>query len=247
MNKKFIKPELSPCSLDTYIIRSALIDAVKQVSPVFTGIVIDIGCGQMPYRETVLSWGKVERYIGLDLEKNDIYSNKPDLTWDGKTIPLADNSVDGAMATELFEHCPDPEVVMKEIRRILHPGGMLFFTVPFLWPLHDVPYDQYRYTPFSLARHLANAGFQEVRLQALGGWDESLAQMIGLYARRRPMPGFARFIVSLLAFPIVHILSRQAGKGLQSLAEKQLVFRESDMITGLWGVAYKPESESNKV
>jgi len=237
----FTNPRLTLNSLDTYIIRSALIAAVKQASPFFSGTVIDVGCGQMPYKETVMSSGKVERYIGLDLKKNDIYSNKPDLTWNGETIPLSGNSVDCAMATEVFEHCPEPEMVMREILRVLRPGGLLFFTVPFLWPLHDVPNDQYRYTPFSLERHLKNAGFAKINLKSMGGWDAGMAQMIGLYARRRPMPSFARLSVALLTFPLVYILSRHAGKGHQDLAEKQGDFRESDMITGLCGIAYKPE------
>ena len=53
-----------------------------------------------------------------------------------------------------------------------------------LWPLHDVPYDECRYTPFAIKRHLRNAGFEQFRLKPLGGWDASLAQMIGLWILR---------------------------------------------------------------
>lgn len=229
--------------MDTFIIRDSILKAVKHASTLFSGTVIDIGCGQMPYREIVLSSpGHVERYIGLDLEKNAIYQNKPDLTWDGKTIPLPENAVDCAMATEVFEHCPEPEATMKEIFRVLRPDGLLFFTVPFLWPLHDVPHDQYRYTPFSMERHLKDAGFININLQSMGGWDESLAQMIGLYVRRKPMSVYTRIVLLVLAYPIVLLLSKMGKR--ESAKKSREEFGESSMITGLWGVAYKPDFQA---
>ncbi len=101
----------------------------------------------------------MSRYIGLDLENNPIYENRPDITWKGNTIPLDDGSIDCAICTEVLEHLPDPEAVLSEIHRVLKPDGLVFISVPFLWPLHDVPYDEYRYTPFSLRRHLTASGF----------------------------------------------------------------------------------------
>lgn len=238
----YTRPKLALATMDIFIHRRSILKALKEVLPLLSGTVIDIGCGQMPYREIVLSSQKVKKYIGLDLAKNDIYKNKPDFTWDGKTIPMSDSSIDCAMATELFEHCPESEVVMMEISRVLRPGGQLFFTVPFLWPLHDVPYDQYRFTPFSLERHLAGAGFHEVRLGALGGWNEALAQMIGLYVRRKPMPFYARLFLSTLVFPLVFLLSRTdaVDQQLWGPGEMKAGFPESQMITGIWGTAYKP-------
>jgi len=93
--------------------------------------------------------------------------------------------IEDSIATEVFEHCPDPEIVMKEIWRVLKLGGILFFTVPFLWNLHETPYDEYRYTPFALKRHLTQSGFTEIEIKAMGGWDAALAQMLGLWVRRR--------------------------------------------------------------
>ena len=244
MNLKiFTSPALTPYTLDTFIARYSILDALKKTAKLFSGTVLDVGCGYMPYREIVLSSPGVKKYIGLDLERNNIYKNKPDLTWDGKTIPLRDNSVRCAMATELFEHCPEPEAVMKEIFRVLSPSGILFFTVPYLWPLHDVPHDQYRYTPFSLERHLTNAGFHKIHLQSMGGWDESMAQMIGLYVRRRPLPAYQRFMLSIFVFPFVYVLVNLSARSRRKRLIKDMFsedFHESMMITAISGIAYKP-------
>jgi SAM-dependent methyltransferase len=121
--------------------------------------------------------------------------------------------------------------VLSEIRRVLRPGGRLFFTVPFLWPLHEVPYDYYRYTPFALQRHLENTGFSQIELHPLGGWDASLAQMIGLWVRRRPMRRWQRRMLSWLVFPLYCLLIRSD--------RPENRFRESVMLTGLWGIAIK--------
>jgi hypothetical protein len=121
--------------------------------------------------------------------------------------------------------------VMREACRVLRPGGTLFFTVPFLWPLHDVPHDEYRFTPFALDRNLRIAGFTEVSLQAQGGWDASLAQMIGLWVRRRPFSSRKRALLSHIALPVVRYLLRKDDIPVH--------FDEGTMITGLTGTARK--------
>ncbi len=228
---EFLNPPSSATQVDLYAVRSLLLRSLKDHLPSFSGTVLDVGCGQGPYRPLLLSPpSRAVRYIGLDLP-NSSYGS-PDLKWDGRTMPLKDESVDCALATEVLEHCPEPEVLLGETRRVLKAGGLLFLTVPFLWPLHCVPFDEYRYTPFALRRHLHNAGFEQVALKALGGWDASLAQMIGLWARRGPVRGWRRTVFSHLAVPIV--------RNLLSRDKPPTVFEESCMITGIAGTARKP-------
>lgn len=229
----FLAPACAPSTLDIYLTRSSILEALKRQHPHLKGVLLDVGCGQSPYKPLLMSPpGGVTRYIGLDLEDNPIHDNRPDITWQDGRIPLHDGSVDCALCTEVLEHCPDPEAVLKEICRVLSPNGLLVLTVPFLWPLHEVPYDEYRYTPFSLKRHLAASGFTSIELRPLGGWDASLAQMIGLWVRRRPMGRRARAVLTFLMLPLVRWL---AGKGYRREAE----FKESTMITGLSGTARK--------
>jgi SAM-dependent methyltransferase len=229
-------PKLSLDAIDIYHAKMSIASGIVRNLEFLSGTLLDVGCGRMPYKEILMSdKTRVSKYIGLDLETDQIYMSKPDLLWDGKNIPLQDCSVDCALATEVMEHCPNPQLFLSEVHRVLKSGGVFVFTVPFLWPLHDVPYDEYRYTPFSLDRHLKEAGFSGVKLESTGGWDASLAQMIGLWARRRfgdsRKHKIAKFLFSLIALPIIWTL-------LKNDVPKR-GFLESSMFTGFSGIAIK--------
>ena len=231
---QFVNPELTRESLDRYYIRTSIFNALKIALPKFKGSLLDIGCGKMPYKNYILKNSTVDAYVGLDIENALAYDKdiKPDYTWDGKDMPFENNSFDCAFATEVLEHCPEPEIVLKEVFRVLKPNGIFFFTVPFLWNLHEVPYDEYRYTPFSLQRHLKNAGFNEIIIKATGGWDASLAQMLGLWVRRSPMSNTKRKYMSIILKPIISYLIKRDKT-------KQVRFVEGQMITGLYGFIRK--------
>ena len=227
-------PTFELWDLEVYVSKKYIVEALRAVLPRVRGIVLDIGCGEMAYRDLLMSPpSRAEKYIGLDLAGGsyaELY--RPDLLWDGKIIPLHDASVDCTLALEVLEHCHAPEQVLSQAYRVLRPGGLLFFTVPFLWPLHDVPHDEYRYTPFALERHLRSAGFDEISIRAHGGWDASLAQMLALWVRRRPMPKRRRAVLQRLVAPLV--------RKLMATDRPPTDFMEAPMVNGLYGFARKP-------
>jgi SAM-dependent methyltransferase len=228
----FLQPAILPTTLDNAALRRAILRALRAELPSLRGTVLDLGCGRSPYRRLLLSPPSgAERYVGVDLGTRP--GAAPDLTWDGSRLPLADASVECAVATEVFEHLPEPEQVLVELYRVIKPGGVLLFTTPFLWPLHEVPADEQRFTPFRLERLLRSAGFAPVELRALGGWNASLAQMLGLWARRRHHAGrLARAVTSLLCWPLVSFLA--------ATDRPPSTFGEGAMILGLSGRAGKP-------
>lgn len=232
MHDPYLDPRLRPHTIDRYVHRRSILRALRASLPEIRGRVLDVGCGEMPYRPLLTTSAQVAEYVGLDLQSNRLYRQAPDVTWDGRTIPLGDAGFDSAIATEVLEHCSDPASVLTEICRVLKPGASLFFTVPFLWPLHDVPYDEYRYTPFALERLVLAAGFRECALRGTGGWNASLAQMAGLWVRRSPLPRVARVAASLAAIPLIWTL-------LKCDRAPAAPFPEGVMITGVAGIARK--------
>ncbi|WP_299684324.1 class I SAM-dependent methyltransferase [uncultured Dokdonia sp.] len=234
MGNDFINIPFEIKNLDRYYIRTSIFNALKRSLPKLEGTLLDIGCGKMPYREYILNNSQVEKYVGLDIETAIAYdtSVQPDVTWDGEVMPFEDNSFDCAFGTEVLEHCPDPDKILKEVYRVLKPGGVFFFTVPFLWPLHEVPHDEYRYTPFSLKRKLTAVGFQTIEIQATGGWHASMAQMLGLWVRRSMIPNTKRKVLSFLLKPVIKKLIKMDHN-------RKIDFKESQMITGLTGITRK--------
>lgn len=230
----FTNIDLNIYNLDRYYIRMSIFNAIKENLPELKDSLLDIGCGKMPYKEYILQNSNVKKYVGLDIEGAIIYDAniKPDFTWDGINMPFADNSFDCAFGTEVLEHCPNPEIILKEVVRILKSNGSFFFTVPFLWNLHEVPHDEYRYTPFSLKRHLENSGFTSIEINALGGWHAAMAQMLGLWVRRAPINSKKRNALSLLLKPIILFLIKKDKK-------LKVSFEDGQMITGLYGIAKK--------
>jgi SAM-dependent methyltransferase len=232
----YLNPVCRPSTLDTCLSRQAILESLRCQLPSLEGTLLDIGCGQMGYKPVILAPpSRVRKYIGLDLRdelRDERYRRfVPDLEWDGSRIPLEAEVIDCVMATEVFAQCQNVETLMCEAARVLKAEGTFFFTVPFWWPLHDSPCDQYRYTPFALERHLINAGFDSIKMHSMGGWDASLAQMIGLWVRRRPMSSRKRRILSWLAFPVVRTLA--------CWDSPPPVFTDQTMITLIAGSASK--------
>lgn len=70
-----------------------------------------------------------------------------DLIWDiTKKLPFKTNSVDFVVCSAVLEHVNEPIKVVKEIQRILRPGGFVWADVPFMQPYHESPSDFQRYT-----------------------------------------------------------------------------------------------------
>jgi SAM-dependent methyltransferase len=228
---EFVNIKLSHSFIGAYVARKAVLDAIKKNTNNFGKIHLDLGCGSMPYKNLILSNGKVEKYIGIDLKYDTVHdTSKVDMYWDGRKIPLPNESVDSIHATEVLEHCSNIEEILKEIKRVLVPGGFLLFTVPFIWPLHEIPHDEYRYTPFSLKRHLNNSGFSDFNLEPSGGHHASLAQMLGLWVTRSNLPKIARIFFKIIFIPIIKTLL---------IIDKKTTFIENTMMIGIIGSVRK--------
>lgn len=118
-----------------------------------------------------------------DLGLNVVYVNYnlasfPDIGADAHFLPLQDNSFETVICSELLEHLKCPGDALMEIGRVLKTGGRLLLTTPFMYPVHGDPQDFGRYTRTWLADFLAEAGFEEIVIEAQGGYWCVLCDMI---------------------------------------------------------------------
>ncbi len=82
-------------------------------------------------------------------------------------MPFADDSFDLAVSLDVIEHLEDDLGALRELRRVVAPGGTLLITVPaysWLWSGHDeINHHQRRYTRRSLQRVAEEAGWSQTR------------------------------------------------------------------------------------
>ncbi len=238
INKIYIKPTLK-LGYGYYLIQRSLIEAVQDLKTKISGNVLDLGCGVMPYRAFLKENDRIDQYIGMDLQHSE-YHNKvvPDMFWDGYSIPLADNSQDWIIVTEFLEHYYDTASILKEMRRVLKPGGSLFFSIPFIYSLHEVPHDHHRFTPFSLSKHFADAGYASHDIYPRGGFNYSLVIMMSLWAKQAGSKGFIRLVVKFFLFCFHRTLIRN-DKKYTTYNKGYTKFENHTMPSGLWGYAKK--------
>jgi SAM-dependent methyltransferase len=143
-----------------FFARRSLYDNVKSVAHQIKGDILDVGCGQKPYKHLF----KYKKYIGIEVEQegHDHTNEEVDLFYDGVTIPFDAASFDSAITSQVLEHVFTPDAFLQEIHRILKPNGTLLLTVPFVWDEHEQPYDYARYSSFGLKYLLEKNGFEVV-------------------------------------------------------------------------------------
>jgi SAM-dependent methyltransferase len=238
IEKVYIKPTLK-LGYGYYLIQLSLIEAVQDLKKKIAGRVLDLGCGVMPYRDFLIESGNIEKYIGMDLEHSE-YHNKvvPDMYWDGYSIPLDDNSIDWIIVTEFLEHYYDTNAILKEMHRVLKPGGSIFFSVPFIYSLHEVPHDHHRFTPYALGKHFADTGFSSHSIFPRGGFNYSLIIMMSLWAKQAGSKGLIRLMVKFFLFCFHKHLIRN-DKKFSTYKKGFTSFENHTMPSGLWGYVTK--------
>jgi SAM-dependent methyltransferase len=101
----------------------------------------------------------LNRITSIDLDE----SRNPDLVMDITNLHFEKNSFDYVFMLEVLEHVSEPTLAMSELHRCLRPGGKLFMSTPFVFGIHDAPYDYFRYTKYGLL-HLARK-FKDIEIK----------------------------------------------------------------------------------
>lgn len=131
------------------------------------GTILDVGAAD---RWIAQHLGEEANYLALDYPAtgNQFYAARPDIFGDACSLPVVEASVDGVVCLEVIEHVPDPGIAIKEIARVLRPGGSAWISMPFLYPVHNEPYDFQRYTRYGLRRDAERAGLEVVVIRRSG-------------------------------------------------------------------------------
>jgi SAM-dependent methyltransferase len=141
-------------------------DLQSAVARFGSGDVLDIGCGNKPYKD-LFRQDRVSSYIGCDVAQSD--KNLVDILCPATEIPLPPDSRDTVITTQVLEHVANHGAVVSEAFRILKPGGYIIASAPMCWEHHEEPYDFFRFTRYGFEYVLRDAGFQVIEIRANGG------------------------------------------------------------------------------
>ena len=125
-------------------------------------LIADLGAGQISYKQLV---ERFHNYFGVDFYPYKRVSVVCDFT---KSLPVKDSSLNIVILSNVLEHVPTPELLIRECFRILKPGGAIIGAVPFIIKIHQEPYDFLRYTNFMLQKLFVDAGFKKYEIEPLG-------------------------------------------------------------------------------
>lgn len=140
-----------------------------------SGQTIDIGCGTKPYEDLLAPY--VTEHIGVDHDQTFHDISNVDLFGTAYDIPVEDSSFDSAVCTAVLEHLEEPEAALRECMKVLKPGGIAIYTVPFIWHLHEEPRYFYRFSKYGLTYLFGKMGADVIELRALSGFWVTFGQL----------------------------------------------------------------------
>jgi SAM-dependent methyltransferase len=131
--------------------------------------ILDVGCGTGANLQMLSKFGVAE---GVDVSAAALdFCRARGLAavrqGAAESLPYEDSSFDLVTGLDVVEHLDDDIVGLKEMRRVLRPGGRVVLFVPafmFLWGVQDdISHHRRRYTLPELKRRLRDAGFSVER------------------------------------------------------------------------------------
>jgi ubiquinone/menaquinone biosynthesis C-methylase UbiE len=137
--------------------------------------VLDIGCGTGQLLRSVATMFPTATLIGLDPSFGMLRAAGPPgpvalVRAQAERLPFAEGSVDLVVATASYRHWCDPRSAIREISRILGPGGWFVLADIFapckrlVWPVRGHP------VPASLRTALAEAELATGRVESIAGY-----------------------------------------------------------------------------
>lgn len=182
LEEHFFRPRwysifINPYFTNRYRLYQAIKRFAKETLP--TATILDVGCGIKPYRLLF----STSDYLGIDIEGGGHTDDAKtvDAFYDGLSIPYPNTSFDTIICTQVLEHAHDPEILVTECARVLKTGGRAFFSMPFTYPEHEVPYDFRRFTKFEHDRLFRKNGFTKITITKTTGFAGTFAQLLVIW------------------------------------------------------------------
>ena len=185
-----------------YAVRKPLLDWLGSCDVVSLRV-LDVGCGDRPYEQLLSGAAEI---VGFDVPGNP----HADLHGSIDALPVEDASFDVVLCLQVLEHVPDPAAAVRELRRVVRPGGRVLLSTHGIYPFHPNPEDLWRWTHDGLDRLFRDNGdWSSITVRPGAGTAATvsmlMAHLIDLLFKRAGM--------RVLGAPIVAVLNL-AGEAL---------------------------------
>jgi ubiquinone/menaquinone biosynthesis C-methylase UbiE len=159
--------EVTPSSY--YIIRALLLELVDMMERNSKGIALDCGCGKVPYYAVYSK--KIDNLFCIDWPNSSHQNAHVDYFLDLSTdsLPFSDNFFDTIYLNDVLEHIFNPFHLLSELKRVLTDKGCIIISVPFMYQIHEQPYDYFRYTQFFFQKWASQNSMQILEIKEYGG------------------------------------------------------------------------------
>ena len=194
-----------------------------------TGRLLDIGCSNGAYLAAMKERGWDVESVEFDGDAAEYARNSRNLTVTQGDVEdavgqLAANSFDVVTMWHVLEHSFDPAAALKQIHRVLKPGGIVMLEVPnyacplvslfkrYWYPM-DIPRHLYQFTPATMKTMLTKAGFNGIQVKGVPS-PEAIVWSAAAVRQRSPIDFNRGDVLQLnpvamsLAFPVSWVMAQ---------------------------------------
>ena len=161
-------------------------------------LLVDLGCGDMPYAGLMRELGL--DYRGADIGVEDVTAGKLAIDTAGR-VPLPDGCAGAVLSVQVLEHVADLDAYCAEIRRLLAADGTLLLSTHGTWLYHPHPEDHRRWTRIGLVLDLEMRGFVVEEIIGIAGplATTTLIRLTGFAFVLRKLPLVGGLLAAMLA------------------------------------------------
>lgn len=140
---------------------------MEALAPIVRGDVLDVGGSNGNRYRSLFHFGS---YTTLDI------NGEADIQASSDHIPLKSGMIDTILCIQLFHYFIDPLPHLKEMRRVLKPGGKLILSVPKFIALHSTT--RCTFTTLAIRELCMEAGFKVLETRNRGRLPSAIVQTI---------------------------------------------------------------------
>lgn len=153
---------------------------LEPVARYLTGHLLNAGAGSRDIEAFLRAHGTTQ------ITRYDIASDDPAvLLGPLESMAFEDSCFDSALCNAVLEHVVDVDLAMRELARVVRPGGHVVVAIPFLQPYHACPGDYRRYTADGLHQLGQKAGLEVVEILPVHSFAQTLGWLLWEYAKEK--------------------------------------------------------------